>query len=503
MIIELRKMKITTKFLGLLLVVSIGFGCAKNSPQPTIPEMPALPGGTGGPSATSAITIDCAQPQGSVMRFEQANVHSTTSALPGEKARKWLQDLKHSTLRTWLALRTINKEGYNYNYTSGVGAETSLTYYSTVTDSLLIALTAYTPSSSFPLPGNGKGTAFQNYITQTLVYYKNKFPKIKFIQAGNEPDYNGESAADYYEVYKDYYKAINAANAQLGLSGTNRIMLSNGAFTSTTNFAALMSYTNQFLALYAADSDPGKRLDFFSMNCYTEQTNPKLFETAKSQVTAALAAKGITPRQVFVTEYGLSGGTFIPAAWVQAQLMTAWAPAQLAKAFYLYEGGVDRVFNWSISHGEIIHKSELADLNNAYPNPYGYALMFGREVADRGTRIKATSAKLSAQGLGINALAAMGNGKGIAAMVWNYNYTNFTPDQDIKVQFNNIPQTAFANGKINVKIYYIDSKNNNIYSNPTQQSLAVTSETAANYSATLSLSLKLEGNSVALITLNP
>lgn len=495
------QMKLTKKMFGLLAMMSLCLACVKNSPQPVVPAMPELPPVTGG-NGSAVITIDCAVPQGEVMRFEQSNVHSTTSNLPGEKTRDWLKALKHKTIRTWLALSTINSKGYNYKYSSGAEAETSLAYYSTCADSLLIALTAYKSTQATPLPGDGKGVAFQNYIKQTLIYYKNKFPKIKYIQAGNEPDYAGESATSYYEVYKDYYKAINAANAELGLAGNSRLMLSNGAFTSVTNFSALVDYTNQFLALYAADTDPGKRIDFFSMNCYTEQTNPKLFETAKPQITAAFAGKGLTPRPVFVTEYGLSGGDFLPAAWVRAQIMTAWAPAQLSKAFYLYEGGVDRVFNWAISHGEILHKSELADLNNAYPNPYGYALMFGREVSDRGTRIKATSAKLSAQGLGINALAAMGNNKGIAVLVWNFNYTNFTPDQEISVKINNIPQTAFT-GKINAKVYMIDSKTNNVYSNPSQTSLTASSEKVYDYASSLSIPLKLEGNSVALIVLNP
>lgn len=493
---------IRTNFLALLVVACVGISCTKNSPQPTIPAMPDLkPGKNTG--ATSVITVDAGVTQGDVMRFEQSNVHSTTSKLPSDAAKAWIQSMNHKTIRTWLALRTIYNDGQNYKYSSDVPAETSLAFYSTCADSLLIALTAYTPSVSQPLPGNGKGVLFQNFIKQQLVYYKTKFPKIKYIQAGNEPDYNGETAADYYETYKDYYKAVNAANAELGLGGSNTLRLSNGAFTSTTNnFSGTMAYANQFLALYAADTDPGKRLDFFSINCYTEQSNPKLFETVKPQITAALSAKGIPARQVFVTEYGLVGGTFIPAAWTQSQIMTAWPAAQLSKAFYLYEGGADRVFNWAISHGEIPHKSELADLNNAYPNPYGYAMMFGKELSDRGTRIKATSTKLNAQGLGINAVASMGNGKGIGILVWNYNYTNFTPDQEIKVQINNIPAGLFP-GKINAKVYYIDSKNNNIFNNPNQKSLTASSTDALNYSATLSIPLKLEGNSVAFIELTP
>jgi hypothetical protein len=184
-----------------------------------------------------------------------------------------------------LALRTIYNEGQNYKYSSDVTAETSLAFYSTCADSLLIALTAYTHRQHSPLPGNGKGALFQTFIKNQIVYYKTKFPKIKYIQAGNEPDYDGETAANYYETYKDYYKAVNAANAELGLGGTNTIRLSNAAFTSTTNFfAGTMAYANQFLALYAADTDPAKRLDFFSINCYTEQTNPKLFETVKPRL---------------------------------------------------------------------------------------------------------------------------------------------------------------------------------------------------------------------------
>jgi hypothetical protein len=493
--------KYTINYLLVLFILTLCSACTKK-PGILPPEPVAVKPAGAGDNLSTAITVDCSQPQGDVMRLEQANVHSTTSALPGEKARTWLQALNHKTIRTWLALRTINKEGYNYKYDGNATAESSLAYYSTCADSLLIALTAYTPSASFPLPGNGKGAAFQNFIKQVVVYYKTKYPKIKYIQAGNEPDYNGETAADYYEVYKDYYKAINAANIELGLTGAGKIMLSNAAFTSTTTFSELLPYTNQFLTLYAADADPAKRLDFFSMNCYTEQSNPKVFETAKPQIIAAMASKEMTARPVFVTEYGLAGGNFIPASWNQAQIMTAWAPAQVAKAFYLYEGGVDRVFNWCISHADILHKSELADLANAYPNPYGYALVFGKEVSARGTRVKATSGKLSAQGLGINALAAMGNNKGIAILVWNYNYTTFVGDQDVNVRINNIPLSAF-NGKINAKVYLLDSKHNNIATNPAQTSLKSSVEEVYNYASTLDIPLKLEGNAVALILLNP
>lgn len=500
----------TINLLWIALIALVFAGCSKSSPNngidpvtpPTTPPStyPAAPANPNG--YPTIITADCGQTQGNVMRIEQANVHSTTSALPGEKARTWLLGLNQNTIRTWLALSTIVKSGYNYKYDGGPTVETSLAYYSTCADSLLVALTAYS-STSVTMPAHG--TPMQNLIQQTIVYYKTKFPKIKYIEAGNEPDYNGESVNSYYDYYKDYYKAVNAANTQLGLTGNARIMLSNAPFTSSTTTGGVVSYTftNAFLALYAADTDPGKRLDFYSVHAYMGQDEPNTCQTITPQVLSALQTNGLAKIPVFVTEYGMVGGDFIPTVWSESNIMTAWAPAQLAKAFYLYEGGASRVFNWCISHGTILHKSELADLDNAYPNPYGNALLFCKEISARGTRIKTVSNKLSSKGLGVNALASMGNNKGVAVLVWNYNYTNTVADQNINVQVSNIPQSAFTGGKMSVKVYMIDSGNNNIFNNATQTTLKTTLDADYAYSSSLAVPLKLESNSVALIVVTP
>lgn len=490
-------MKLRIESLIICITIALSFGCnTKDAPMPNIIAKDTTA------SSLPAITVDCAVQQGPVMRIEQANVHSTTSALPGEKARNWLQALHHTTIRTWLALRTIYNDGKNYKYNSSAGAtvENSLAFYSTCADSLMVALTAYNPTTASPLPD--KGAPFQKFIKETLIYYKTKFPKIKYIQAGNEPDYNGESAADYYKVYQDYYVAINDANAELGLQGKDRILLSNAAFTSTSDFSGVMSYTKEFLSLYAADTNPNKRLDFFTFNCYTEQSNPKLLETAKMQINTAMQSVGLPKIAVFVSEYGLVGGGFIPSVWNQRDIMTAWAPAQLSKAFYLYEGGIDKVFNWSISHGSILHKSELGDLDNAYANPYGNTLVLCREISVRGTRIKVTSTKLTDKGLGINALASMGADKGIAVLAWNYNYTNNVQDQNVNILIKDIPKASFP-GKINVKVYLIDSKNNNFYNNSSQTSLTALLDKPYDYASSLTIPVKFESNAVAMIVLTP
>jgi hypothetical protein len=508
--------KFKRHFLYLLSVAFIAAGCSKSSDSGSASTGTNTGTNTGGgtgqyPAAPSSnpngystiINADCSITQGNVMRIEQANVHSTTSPLPSEKSRTWIQGMNHTTIRTWLALSTIYNKGYTYKYDGGADAETSLAYYSTCADSLLIALTAYNGSVSAPVPA--KPTAFQSFLTQTLIYYKNKFPKIKYIEAGNEPDYLGEEVADYYENYKYYYKAVNAANTQLGLTGSNRILLSNAPFTSSTSSGGNITYTYTaaFLALYKADTDPGKRLDFFSVHCYNGINDPITLKTVKPQITATLATNGLAALPVFITEYGMVGGEFIPSGWSESDMVTTWPAAQLAKAFYLYDGGCDRVFNWCINHGTILHKSELGDLTNATPNPYGNALLFAKEVSARGTRIKVTSSKLSSAGLGINALASMGNSKGVAILVWNYNYTNAVADQNINVQLSNIPQANFPDGKMNVKVYMLDSNNNNFFNNANQNTLKTTSDNTYAYSSSLATSLKLQQNSVALIVVTP
>jgi hypothetical protein len=501
-------------FLYLLSLVVLSAGCSKST-APAVDNDGGNNGGGGGgtsqyPNAptnpnnyTTIINADCSVTQGNVMRIEQANVHSTTSALPSEKARTWIQGLNHTTIRTWLALSTIYNKGYTYKYDGGPDAETSLAFYSTCADSLLVALTAYNGSASAPVPA--KPTAFQSFLTQTIIYYKTKFPKIKYIEAGNEPDYQEELVTDYYDNYKYYYKAINDANAQLGLTGNKRILLSNAPFTSSTSSGGLITYnyTAAFLALYKADPDVNKKLDFFSVHCYNGITDPITLKTVKPQITATLANNGMPALPVFITEYGMVGGDFIPTVWSESDIMTAWPAAQLAKAFYLYDGGCDRVFNWCINHGTILHKSELGDLTNAIPNPYGNALLFAKEVSARGTRIKVVSNKLSTAGLGINALASMGNSKGVAILVWNYNYTNAVADQNINVQLSNIPTTSFPDGKMNVKVYMLDSNNNNFFNNSTQSTLKTTSDNTYAYSSSLATSLKLQQNSVALIVVTP
>ncbi|CAN5777732.1 hypothetical protein BH23GEM5_BH23GEM5_10870 [soil metagenome] len=489
------------KFTSLVLVLSTAWSC-----QDALPTQEALRPEHGVSSvlpadeADSRIVVDAAQPLGAVMRMEKATTHSTSSPLPGEPTRSYMQGLDHEVVRTWIQTRYVYNKGdidYNYKYElSGVGAEDALRFYATTGKSVLIALSAYKATSTWPLP---QGEAFKDFLRETLIYYKSKYPNIRYIQVGNEPNASGETAETYYPIYRQYYRAVNEANAALGLGNGDRLLISNGAFTS--NVTNMLAYADPFLAAYAADPDPTKKLDFFSFHVYGETDRPLELLTARKRVDAAMRKHGLPVIPAFVTEYGVFGGSTRPRGMTDADLVTIQPAGQLTKAFYLYEGGIDNVFNWAIHHATLPMKSQLADVQTAIRYPYGNMLLLAKEVSDRRTRIGATSKNIDGLGLGTHVLASMRPGKGVAVLVWNYHWRKAASEDEFEVLIKNIPHAAVGGKRMRSTIYIIDSKNNNYYTDPRQTTLEASREEDLPYSSSLKVPLKLERHAVALILL--
>lgn len=482
-------------------IILAACGGSGTSPDPT-PVTPAPPQPPPGSEATSRVVVDAAAPLGPVMRLERASTHSTSSPFPGEPTRVYMQGLQHDVVRTWIQARFVYNNGninYNYRYDlSGVGAEDALRFYATTAKKVLIAFSAYTASAGQSLP---QGEAFKDFLRETLIYYKRKYPNLTYVQVGNEPDADDTPMSTYYPIYRAYYRAVNEANASLQLTGTDRLLISNGPFTS--NVTNMLVYANTFFAAYAADPDPAKKLDFFSFHVYGETDRPVQLGTARSRIDAAMASHVIPKVPVFVTEYGVFGGSTLPTGFTRTDLITIQPAGQLTKGFYLYEGGIDAVFNWTIHHGTLAMKSQLADVASAVAYPYGNALRLARMVSDRETRIGATSKSIDANGLGTHVLASMKTGQGIAVLVWNYNWRTTPSEAPFDVFVKNIPQTAVGGGKVRRTIFIIDSKTNNFETNPAQNSLQPSSTALVDYAAAFTIPLTLERQSVALILLTP
>jgi len=448
---------------------------------------------------TSRVVVDAGVTLGPVIRFERASTHSTSSPLPGEETRRYMQGLEHDVVRTWIQTRYVYNKGnidYNYRYEgSGVGAEDALAFYATTGKSILIALSAYNPTSVWPMP---EGEALVDFLRETLIYYKRKYPNVRYIQVGNEPDAGDDTMDHYYPIYRAYYRAVNGANAALGLRGDDRILISNGPFTS--NVTNMVAYAHGFFAAFAADPDTSKRLDFFSFHNYGETDRPAQLLTARERIHEAMASHGIPPVPLFVSEYGLFGGSTLPVRMTLDSLMTMQPAGMLTKAFYLYEGGVDAVFNWAIHHRTLPSKSQVADVATGVLYPYGNMLKLAHMLSERRTRIEATSRNIDANGLGTHAVAAMAPGKGVAILVWNYHWRQPAAPEDFTVHVKNLPHSAIGGQRVKRTIYLIDRDHNNVWTNPAQDSLVPTQVDEVRYSDAMTIPLSFQSG-VALILL--
>lgn len=495
-----------------LLLLLLVTGCMKQNLLAEEESALARYGGAMQPTAeeqeNSMVVVDCAEQQGKIMEIEKFNGSSTTSPLPGEASRKWLQGLRTKTTRVWIQLVFVYNNGninYNYMYSgSNLPVEDALAFYSTTSDSLLIALSGHKNSGSKLMP---EGEAYKDFVRETILHYKRKFPKIKYIQVSNEPDAGKETMDTYYPVYQNYYRGLHEANEILKLENLltghiyDPVLMSNGAFTS--NVPNMLNYAHAFFTAYAADTDPQKKLDYFSFHSYGESNRPLELLTARHRIDSAMQSHGLPIIPVFLSEYGMVGGSGLPGGLTLEQTVTMQPAGQLSKAFYLYQGGIDRVLNWTIHHSSIKYKSQLLDLENAIASPYGNALLLAQKLSDRKKRVKAESKGIDDAGLGIHVLAAEGNNKGIAVLVWNYNWRTAVADQTIDVLIKNIPEQHFDKQKIHSTMYVIDSKNNNYFINPSQTSLTVKSEHTFDYQSYLKIPVLLERSSVVLILLTP
>lgn len=487
-----------------LLICAIVAGCIKNSPQPPVPVMPELPAVV----TPSLVTVDCSQQQGPVMEMHRYNGSSTTSSMPGANTRTWLQQLQTRLVRVWIQLVYVYNNGntkYNYTYGSNnMTVEDALSFYSSSSDSLLIALSGHKASGSYQMP---TGDAYKNLVRETMLYYKRKYPKIKYVHIGNEVDHAGETMATYYPVYQYAYKGLNEANAILKAEyqaqGKNYDPILIGNSTITGNISSMLSYAESFVKAYTNDPDPAKKFDFFTFNSYGEANRPFELLSARSKIDHMMNTNGLPAIPVIVSEFGIQGGSSLPAGATLEQMVVLQAAGQLTKAFYMYEGGINAVCNWLVNHGTLIYKSQLLDVNNAYASPYGNMLVLSKMMAERKTRVKVTSKGLDNVGLGINALAAADPAKGIAVLVWNYNWTKAVAVKDIMVGVNNIPSAYFPGSKIHCDIYTIDSKTNNYYADNNQKIISVTKQMDIDYSANVQVPLTVEGASVSLIVLTP
>lgn len=449
-----------------------------------------------GQSAT--ITVNANTNQGTLFRMEAYNnvsgVNTGAATRDADYAFMNSQGLHSKILRVWVsdglydaATGTYNYSNY-YNYLNSVSSLMADEILMCIPGNVLIDSRAYTPAQVKPV------------VKNIIKHFKNLYPKIKYIEALNEPDLfinTNITTANLYSYYKVFYEAVNEVNAEL--SPAVPLQVGGAAISS---FKYYSNWVSALLDGYRDDVSAGKKLDFISYHTYSYKENPKETSTIRPIVEGWLSSRGLsTTIPTLVTETGLfpgaaTSGTEEDDALVQAAGMASYVYWEIGSQYNI-------PFNWVQRHAAEVRKDQLVTRPNSYSDrltPYGNSLkMFGMM---KPTRIAATTNTMDANGLGVYGLATK-DANGISVLVWNYQHTA-TQDYFTNLSVNNL-SAVFSSAGIRKKVYRIDQRTSNYYYNVGYCNLQLVDDTViANPGATVNLSLGvMTENSLQLVVLEP
>ena len=356
-------------------------------------------------------------------------------------------------------------------------------------------------------------------LTLTVRELKRQFPKIDYIEALNEPDWVFHGAQIYarkepilqpnelYAYYVPFYRAINKVNEELPES--QRIKVGGPTLTGMTE-----TWMTAFLDGYAADDNPGKRLDFISYHGYGEfsddfkqyrtyKADPSEVNTQRQRLDQWLEEREITTGiPVLVTETGIYPGPSFDEADPSKNDYIRQA-AGLASLHYWWAKQAEIYpFNWVVRHGSQGRKDQLitrtpdGPLANTF-SPYGNMLMMQSRMKD--TRVEATSDSLT-NGQGVYAVASKDE-SGASVMVWNYQHTNNGRFRTT-IDMSGLPSEP-GDGPVRQTLYRIDQTTSNYWADPDKANLQQVGESIVTPKGGHSETVDLEPNALYLILLEP
>lgn len=292
-----------------------------------------------------------------------------------------------------------------------------------------------------------------------LKHYKMLCPNIRYIEVGNE--YYGKSfmnatEEEYYPFYKAGYKAVNEVNEELGLQGSDRILVG-GPVTN-----GQLQRMDRFLELYKLDITRTKRLDFFA---YHEYGRPVVKTPHWEKDIEELLKKQGVPENIplFFTEHDPFHGSRDVNQLEYHMLNTAYLP----KSLYfnsLFSPRV-KIFPWVLYHDQEIQTKFMWFDGPNEPDTKAFEM----RMLPLGASMKMLSMHQGREIRVDNSIEA--NDLVIASVQKDkiiVQAINYDSPKDVKVSLKNI-STIFPelkNGKMKVIKYLIDSRHSNCLTIP-------------------------------------
>lgn len=467
--------------------------------------------------STATVTVDFGKALGAYPRPERYNNLS--------RAARWTEQrdadvafynqngLHGQTYRVWVDAERIHDPATNtYDYS---GIEDYLADVSRLSDNLLIVMDTRISVRDFQKTPE----QIKPVIKTIMSHLKSRFPKIRYVEAFNEPDHNLAKVvtpSGLYDYYMAYYQVVNEINREL--RPKVRLEIGGPAFMQYNEL-----WMRAFLDRYKADPSPAKRLDFISYHAYGrfpegtgDAAGPRAFHFYKidpsevasdrTKLEQELSSRGLDTRiPSFITELGIyPGPSFDNAKDARPDYLigAAGVPSLL---YWFLEHPKNVPFNWVLRHGSEERKDQLitragADRKTPMINtftPYGNAMAMMAKLKDQ--RVSAQSNALQA-GQGVYAIATADR-TGAAVMVWNYQHTGMRSYQ-VSIDMSQLPQ-KLRGKRVRQRAYRIDDKLSNYWADPAKANLQQVSDTVVRPTNSHRVTLDLSPNALQLIVLEP
>ncbi len=462
------------------------------------------------------VSVNFAAEQGALMRTEQYNTWDNGDPAPDLRARD-AEFLNEQGLRSKLV-----RVGFGVTDLCDVATKKCdfssvadwLKDISASTDSLMVHLTPQhiihekrPPSEAKPL------------LILAIKELKQQFPKVDYIEATNEPDWEYHGSQIYarktpilqpdevYPYYVPFYQAVNQVNKELPES--ERLKIGGPALTGMTE-----TWMTAFLDGYVADQNPGKRLDFISYHGYGQfsddfkeyranKPDPSVVSTQRMELDGWLKERQLpTGIPVYITETGIYPGPSFDNKEDPRPDYLRQAAGLASQHYWWANQEAIYPFNWVVRHATQGRKDQLVTHVPEGPqvdtfSPYGNMLLMQSKLKD--TKVKATSDSLE-KGQGVYAVASKDD-SGASIMLWNYQHTN-NGRFKTTVDMSDLPKNL-QNKKVRQRVYRIDAETSNYWANPETANLQMVSETVVQPSENYSVAFELEANALELIVLEP
>jgi hypothetical protein len=475
------------------------------------------------PAAKDAtVSVNFEKSRGPLLRTERYNNLS--------RASRWVeqrdsdvqfyneQGLHGKIYRVWVIVEDIYDPATgHYNY---AGMDDYLADVSRLSDELLVVLDTRasigklkrTPAEIKPL------------IKTIMRDLKQRHPQIKYIEAFNEPDHNLRDVIkpeQLYDFYRVYYEAVNEVNRELKPKVP---LLLGGPATGTCGSPWAppgpnnMQWIPKFLDAYAADPDPGKRLDFLSYHAYGYfknqvtcseytpiRTDPSQLAGQRARTEEELRKRGLDPNiPSFITETGPYPGPSYDNKQDPHPDYLRQAAAMASYMYWYLENPRDVPFNWVLRHSTEERKDQLltrAGEGKPIPTgiftPYGNQMLMFSKLKDE--RVAAQSNAL-ANGKGVYAIATKDK-TGAAVAVWNYQQAGAEPYR-VTINIGQLPPNL-RNKPLRQRMFRIDDKVSNYWGDPAHANLQQVSEEVIKPATARNVTVDLTANALQLIVLEP